>query len=159
AAAPVAVASAESAAPPPNPPPAAPPPAPAPDDTEGHQSKSMIPVYVGAAVTAIGAGMWIGVGIAASNARDEVTALQRELGESNMPCTAGGPPECQQLQDAVDRQHSNATLAKVGIAVTAVGGVSTLAYVLFWPNHKTATTVTARSSLQVRPDVAFGPAG
>ncbi|HVW27356.1 MAG TPA: hypothetical protein VHC69_18460 [Polyangiaceae bacterium] len=136
----------------------APPPQSIPDAEPG--SKSMVPVYVGGAVTAIGVGMWIGFGVDAKNARDEATTLQHGLGANGMECTGSAiSSQCRRLQDTVDRQHRDATLAKVGIAVTAVGGVATLAYVLFWPSHRTEATATARSTFRASPDVMLGQRG
>lgn len=123
-------------------------------------SKSMVPVYVGGAVTAIGVGMWIGFSVAAKDAQDEVNSIQDSLGNNANACTVdSGSADCQRLQAAVERQNRDSTLAKVGIAVTAVGGVATLAYILFWPSPKTTATSTAQPGFRARPDVAFGPHG
>jgi hypothetical protein len=137
----------------------APPPLePAPDAAPS--SKSMVPVYIGATVTAIGIGTWIGFSVDAKNAKDDVNAAQAQLGNNPNACRLdSGSADCRRLQDAADRQNRDSTLAKVGIAVTAVGGVATLAYILFWPSQQTTATSTARSGFTARPDVAFGPRG
>lgn len=134
-----------------------PPPAePAPDAEPS--SKSMVPVYIGAAVTAIGIGTWVGFSVDAKSAKDEVNTAQARLGNNANACNVdSGSANCVQLHDAVDRQNRDSTLAKVGIGVTAVGGVATLAYILLWPSHQTTATSTARSGFTARPDVAFGP--
>lgn len=107
-----------------------------------------------------GVGMWIGFSIDAKHARDEASSIQATLGNNSNACSAdSGSTDCHRLHDAVDRQNRDSTLAKVGIGVTAVGGLATLAYVLFWPSHKMTATSTARSGFGARPDVTFGPHG
>lgn len=110
-------------------------------------SRSLIPVYVGTAVTVVGASMAIGFGLAANGAEDDVRTLRRRLGPSG--CADGTAPsaDCDEVADAVDRQQSNATVSNVGLGVATVAGLGTLGYWLFWPEPADSAA---------RPAVAFG---
>lgn len=109
--------------------------------------RSLIPVYVGSAVTVLGASMAIGFGVAANSAEDDVRTLRRRLGPSGCADGTAAATDCDRVADAVDRQQSNATLSNVGLGVAAVAGLGTLGYWLFWPEP--AHDVP-------RPAVAFG---
>lgn len=98
-------------------------------------SKSLIPVYVGAGITAVGLGTWIGFGVAAGNAKQDARELRNDLGPDGCSTPNSSPERCQQASDTLDRQQRYATLGNVGLGVTFVGGIATLGYLFLWPNR------------------------
>lgn len=119
---------------------------------DGARARSLVPAYVGGAVTALGAGMAIGFGLAASAAEDEADALRTRIGPSGCRTGTARRADCDAASDAVDRQRRAATLATVGAGLGAVSAIATLGYLL-WPSaerrHSNAATL--------RPAVAVDP--
>ena len=96
--------------------------------------KSLVPVYVGAGLTAVGLGTWIGFGLAAGDAADEARELRDVLGSDGCSTNREPASQCQQARDTLDRQRRNATVSNAGLGLSIVGGVATLGYLFLWPD-------------------------
>jgi tetratricopeptide (TPR) repeat protein len=101
-------------------------------------SKSLVPVYVGVGITAVGLGTWMGFGLAAGNAKKDAREFRDSLGADGCSTQDSSAIECRQARDALDRQRRNAKLSRVGLGVTVVGGIATLAYLFLWPDDAEA---------------------
>jgi hypothetical protein len=124
------------------------------------RGRSAIPIYVGAAITGLGAVTAIGFGVAAQSARNELENL-RTQGHSThpealsacsvMPSTA----PCSEIKKSYDRQREDAVFARVGLAVGVVAGVATLGYWIFWPER--AQRDSAEPVARVVPGIVVLP--
>lgn len=113
--------------------------------------RSMVPVYVGAGVTVVGATLAVVFGLAAKSDRDDLDRYRRHLG----PDACSGPrpaPDCSSAQAAYDHQRRDATVANIGIGVGATAAVATLAYYFLWP-HSGASP----SAAHIAPQLAVAP--
>lgn len=111
-----------------------PPPPAVPQDSGSN--KSLVPVYVGAGLTVVGLGAWIGFGIDAGNAKADIAGFRKHLGESSCSSSGSSSPECQAMREALERNQRNGVLGRVGMGVTIGAAAATLAYWLFWPAPK-----------------------
>jgi tetratricopeptide (TPR) repeat protein len=118
--------------------------------TNAGSGPSLVPVYIGAALTGIGLATWVGFGIAASNDRDEAENFKNQLGSGGCAGGAASSSECVAAQAAYDSQRAHATWANVGMATTIVAAVGTLGYLLFWPaDEPTAAQTRWRTRAEV----------
>lgn len=121
-------------------PPAAEPPGPpetdaiTPPSKRSEPSKSPIPLYVGAGITAVGLGTWIGFGVAAGDAKQDARELRNDLGPDGCSTPGSSHQHCQQASDTLHRQRRYATIANVGLGMTVVGSIATLGYLFLWPD-------------------------
>jgi hypothetical protein len=114
--------------------------------------RSWVPVYIGAGVTVIGAGLAIGFGLSASSNKDEATKYRQSLAPS--ACVGSMPAsECGAASDAYDRQRRDAMISTVGIGIAAVGAVATVGYLL-WPSSRHET-----ASLPIEPHASLSRSG
>lgn len=101
----------------------------------GASGRSLVPVYVGAGVAAIGLGAWVGLGLDARSARSEAESYRRQLGPSD--CQQGDAGEvCGEAQRSFDRQRQSALFGNIGMGVALTATAATAAYLLFWPEPK-----------------------
>lgn len=115
-----------------------------PDARPHRASKSVIPIYVGAGVTAVGLGMAIGFGVAAKDAEEDANKYRTLIGPGGCASGTTSPSTCKAANDAYDRQRRDAVVTDVGIGISVAGAVATLAYMLFWPSPPSkAETSTA----------------
>jgi hypothetical protein len=138
-----------------SPAPAAIPADPPPTRTSPSSGRSVVPIYVGAGLTAVGAAAWIGFGISAGSAKDDLSTFRARYGDR--ACSSGSAPasECAGAKDDYNRQRQNATLATIGMALTLTAGAATVAYVLWWPDEGRALT----SRPHWKPAFAFDTTG
>lgn len=104
---------------------------------DGDEERSaLLPVYVGAGVTAAGLAGWIGFGAAMRSARSDLDAYASRIGVSGCAEGWADATTCGQARDALGRQRRYALLGNVSMAVAATAGLATAAYLLFWPRDR-----------------------
>ncbi len=113
--------------------------------------RSLIPVYVGAGVTAVGVGLALAFGSAARSARNDAQTIRERIGASGCRSGAASMADCAAALDAYDRQRADATLAKVGVGIAVVGGVATAGYLVY----AIISDQKTRDAQRVRPMLAF----
>jgi hypothetical protein len=129
--------------------------APARDPAQKHP-KSIVPIIVGSAVSAVGLTLAIGFGTAAHGASTDVDDMRKRLGHSGCSSSQTLPSDCSRLADTYDRQQRDARIATVGTIVTVVGGIATIAYIALWPNSQpTPDETVTRKRAQWRPAVTL----
>ncbi|RYZ04251.1 MAG: hypothetical protein EOO73_24500 [Myxococcales bacterium] len=98
------------------------------------EERAWWPVVIGGALTATGLGLAVGFGVAANDAESEWRS--RQAGISPSGCLERATSlECVRLRGAIERQHSAATWANVGVGVSALSVAATAAYLLLWPSQ------------------------
>lgn len=113
--------------------------------------KSWVPVYVGAGVTAVGLGTWIGFAVAANAAQDDADAYRKELSPDGCTTGTADADTCRASQDAYDRQRRARTVSRIGMGVTIVGALATAGYVLFWPDRPATSTAWVHPAVDIDP--------
>lgn len=109
------------------------------DHSGAASKKSMVPVYVGAGVTAVAAGAGIVfLLIANHDASERVAELEPILTTSDpYPCYQPLSRDVDRCADAADKYDHEKTMRGAAVAsfiVAGVAGAATLAYFLFWPD-------------------------
>ncbi|HEX9618606.1 MAG TPA: PEGA domain-containing protein, partial [Polyangiaceae bacterium] len=107
-------------------------PNPTPSPEQPDSGRSLVPVYVGAGVTAVAATLAVVFALGASADADDARTLSESIGPDG--CSPGGPTaaDCQALSDVIDSQHGKATGFAISASVGAVAAVATVGYLL-WP--------------------------
>lgn len=95
--------------------------------------KSVVPLYVGGAITLAGAATWLGYSMAAQDDRDEAEKWKGRLGPDGCSTGRATSSQCKAAAEAYDNQRRNAALAYMGLATSLVAGAATVSYWLFWP--------------------------
>ena len=103
-------------------------------DTGGMSTKTVV-LISGAALTAIGVGVFVGFTIAKGSAKDDADALREEttatFGEGRCP---SGVQACEDLKDANARGRSAETWSTIGLVGAGVGLAAVTAGLL-WPSE------------------------
>jgi hypothetical protein len=102
-----------------------------PQPREKQAGRSMVPVYIGAAVTGVALATGTGFALSAESKNDEYLDLKNKVG-SGCPNGTASRADCDALQDADQTRDTHATIANIGFGLGALAGVVTLTYLL-WP--------------------------
>jgi hypothetical protein len=126
-----------------------------PGTSDGAQEYSLVPIYVGAGVTAIGVGLTVAFGVAAKSAKKEAGELRERVGAHGCRDGSALAADCSAASDAYDRQRRDATISKVGIGVTVAGGLATAGYLIFSLAASSRATPSSAKPTGLRPRVEF----
>jgi hypothetical protein len=97
--------------------------------------RSLVPVYVGAGVAAVGLGAGIGFALAAGNDGDDIDALHEKNGPSG--CFDETSADCAAQKDAAQSRDRHITYEVIGFSIAGAALIGTATY-LFWPKSKSA---------------------
>lgn len=98
--------------------------------------KSLVPVVVGGAITAVGVATWLGYWAASSSDKEELERFRDRVGADACSTGTARSRECASARDDYASQRRNAAVSRIGLGASVLAGAATLGYVLFWPDPK-----------------------
>lgn len=110
-------------------------------------ARSMVPVYIGAGLTAVGLGVGIGFALAAGSDHDDIDAFKEKNGPSGCSDGTAAADDCAAQRDAAQARDRHLTYEVIGFSVAGAALVGTATY-FFWPESNAATGA-ARGALKV----------
>ncbi len=124
--------------------------------------KTLVPVFIGAAVAVGGFGTAIAFAIAKSSAQSSATSLANEItaaGGTRGTCVNPAPGSrfyaaCNTLADDNNKVNTDATIANIGLAAGITGAALALGWYLFAPKREAETSTTQTSATTLVPLVA-----
>jgi hypothetical protein len=128
----------------------------APAAAEG-QERSLVPIYVGAGVTAVSTTIAIVFGVNAASDNKDLEHYRAITGPNGCADGTADPEVCASADAAYHRQRRNATISNVALGVSIGAAAGTLAYYFFWPKKSAATTASLRPLVAI--DVLGGTRG
>jgi hypothetical protein len=127
-----------------------------PHSTPGLDSgRSLVPVYIGAGVTAVATTLAVVFAVGAKSDSDELDELRERTGRFGCSTGAANASDCQQASDAVDSHDAKATGFAISASVGVVAALATLGY-LFWPEPDNSSGASASRRAQPRWQATAG---
>lgn len=115
--------------------------APAPTEPERPQKRSLVPVYIGGGVAAVGIAVGIGFAVAASNDKNALDVLKQKNGSSG--CLGATSSDCATQHDAAESRDRHLTYEAIGFSVAGAALIGTAAYLL-WPTFSDGSASTRK---------------